>query len=122
MPNLDIRVHFTGKGRPRLSSQTVLEQILSENDNTAIAATATSTRRGSVISGITSTSGLGSCRDFGGSGDSGKKGNSTEMSKEKKARTWVYISGPNPFIAACEAGCKKLQSAGVEFYGARWDV
>lgn len=33
------------------------------------------------------------------------------------ARTWVYISGPNPFIEAGEKACRDL---GVAFFGARW--
>lgn len=31
--------------------------------------------------------------------------------------TWVYISGPNPFIEAGEKACREQ---GVAFYGARW--
>ena len=37
--------------------------------------------------------------------------------KEKGGRTWVYISGPNPFIEAGEKACRR---AGVDFFGARW--
>lgn len=33
------------------------------------------------------------------------------------AKTWVYISGPNPFIEAGEKACRDL---GVAFFGARW--
>lgn len=33
------------------------------------------------------------------------------------ARTWVYISGPNPFIEVGEKACRDL---GVAFFGARW--
>jgi len=35
---------------------------------------------------------------------------------------WVYISGPNAFIAAGEAACKKRRGRGVECYGAKWDI
>lgn len=35
---------------------------------------------------------------------------------------WVYISGPNAFIAAGEEACKARQGRGVEWYGARWDI
>ena len=31
--------------------------------------------------------------------------------------TWVYLSGPNPFI---EAGEKACRAAGVAYFGARW--
>lgn len=34
-------------------------------------------------------------------------------------RLWVYISGPNGFIAVAEEACKK---EGVSYYGARWDI
>jgi hypothetical protein len=34
---------------------------------------------------------------------------------------WVYFSGPNPFIAACEAACKD-RPEGIDWYSARWDV
>ncbi|MCJ1402627.1 hypothetical protein MMC11_005847 [Xylographa trunciseda] len=36
------------------------------------------------------------------------------------ASTWCYLSGPNAFIAAGEKACKAR--AGVDFYGARWDI
>ncbi len=36
---------------------------------------------------------------------------------EPDGRTWVYISGPNPFIEAGEKACRELN---VEFFGARW--
>lgn len=36
---------------------------------------------------------------------------------EKGGRTWVYISGPNPFIEAGEKACRQF---GVDFFGARW--
>lgn len=36
--------------------------------------------------------------------------------------TWVYISGPNPFIAAGEEACKKRHGKGVDWYGAKWDI
>jgi hypothetical protein len=36
--------------------------------------------------------------------------------------TWVYISGPNPFIAAGEEACKKRHENGVDWYGAKWDI
>lgn len=36
---------------------------------------------------------------------------------ENGGRTWVYISGPNPFI---EAGEKACRTSGVDFFGARW--
>ena len=32
-------------------------------------------------------------------------------------RTWVYISGPNPFIEAGESACR---AKGVAYFGARW--
>ncbi|KAK4691736.1 hypothetical protein P7C71_g5327, partial [Lecanoromycetidae sp. Uapishka_2] len=35
-------------------------------------------------------------------------------------RTWVYLSGPNPFIETGERACRALAHMGVEFYGARW--
>ena len=38
-------------------------------------------------------------------------------SSELTGSTWVYISGPNPFIEAGEKACRSL---GVAFYGARW--
>ncbi|KUJ09556.1 uncharacterized protein LY89DRAFT_675728 [Mollisia scopiformis] len=41
---------------------------------------------------------------------------------EGASSTWVYISGPNAFIAAGEMACKKRQERGVEWYGARWDI
>lgn len=34
--------------------------------------------------------------------------------------TWVYLSGPKPFIEAGEKACKA--APGVEWYGARWDI
>lgn len=37
--------------------------------------------------------------------------------KEKGGRTWVYLSGPNPFIEAGEKACRR---SGVDFFGARW--
>lgn len=37
--------------------------------------------------------------------------------KEKGGRTWVYISGPNPFIESGEKACRR---SGVDFFGARW--
>ncbi|MCJ1476012.1 hypothetical protein MMC13_004676 [Lambiella insularis] len=36
------------------------------------------------------------------------------------ASTWVYLSGPNAFIADGERACKARK--GVEWYGARWDI
>lgn len=36
---------------------------------------------------------------------------------EPGGKTWVYISGPNPFIEASEKACREL---GVSFFGARW--
>ena len=45
-----------------------------------------------------------------------------EMGERQKQKTWVYISGPNAFIAAGEAACKERLARGVEWYGARWDV
>ena len=36
---------------------------------------------------------------------------------ESGGRTWVYISGPNPFIEAGEKACRRF---GVDFFGARW--
>jgi hypothetical protein len=36
--------------------------------------------------------------------------------------TWVYLSGPNAFIASGEEACKSRQTRGVDFYGARWDI
>lgn len=44
------------------------------------------------------------------------------MVGEKRGDMWVYISGPNPFIAAGEKACKARQGRGVEWYGARWDI
>ena len=37
--------------------------------------------------------------------------------KETGGRTWVYLSGPNPFIEAGERVCRRT---GVDFFGARW--
>jgi len=37
-----------------------------------------------------------------------------------RGRTWVYLSGPNPFIETGEKACRELKGLGVEFYGARW--
>ena len=37
--------------------------------------------------------------------------------KENGGRTWVYISGPGPFIEAGEKACRR---SGVDFFGARW--
>ena len=37
--------------------------------------------------------------------------------KETGGRTWVYISGPGPFIEAGEKACRR---SGVGFFGARW--
>lgn len=37
--------------------------------------------------------------------------------KVNGSRTWVYISGPNPFIEAGERACRR---SGVDFFGARW--
>ncbi|KAG0648785.1 Ferric reduction oxidase chloroplastic [Hyphodiscus hymeniophilus] len=39
-----------------------------------------------------------------------------------KPSAWVYISGPNAFIAAGETACKERCQLGVEWYGARWDI
>lgn len=41
------------------------------------------------------------------------------MSDATAGSVWVYLSGPNPFIASGEAACKTL---GVDFYPARWDI
>ncbi len=35
-------------------------------------------------------------------------------------RTWVYISGPNPFIEGAKRACKA--AGDVEFYAASWDI
>ncbi|KAI9843903.1 MAG: hypothetical protein M1837_006057 [Sclerophora amabilis] len=35
--------------------------------------------------------------------------------------TWVYLSGPTPFIEAGESACKAAEG-GVDYYGARWDI
>ncbi len=40
-----------------------------------------------------------------------------DSEKEKGGRTWVYISGPGPFIEAGEKACRQ---SGVDFFGARW--
>lgn len=40
--------------------------------------------------------------------------------REGEVKTWVYLSGPNPFIQAGEAACKA--SGGVEWFGARWSI
>ena len=37
-----------------------------------------------------------------------------------EAKTWVYLSGPNPFIEAGEAACRA--NGGVEWFGARWSI
>ena len=39
---------------------------------------------------------------------------------EPKGRTWVYISGPNPFIEAGKRACKA--AGDVEFYAASWEI
>ena len=39
---------------------------------------------------------------------------------KKHGSMWVYISGPNQFIAAAEEACKA--TPGVEWYAARWDI
>ena len=36
---------------------------------------------------------------------------------DPRAKTWVYLSGPNAFI---EAGEKACRASGVDFFGARW--
>ena len=37
-------------------------------------------------------------------------------------RTWVYISGPKPFIADSKEACKKIgKKASLDFYAASWD-
>ncbi|KAG4437822.1 hypothetical protein IFR05_006709 [Cadophora sp. M221] len=38
------------------------------------------------------------------------------------AKTWVYISGPNAFIAAGESACRERARRGVEWYGAKWEI
>ena len=38
--------------------------------------------------------------------------------EENPGSMWVYISGPNAFIAAAEEACKQVP--GVDYYGARW--
>ena len=38
-------------------------------------------------------------------------------------RTWVYISGPSPFINAGKAACQAAQClANVDYYAASWDI
>jgi len=39
---------------------------------------------------------------------------------EPKGRTWVYISGPNPFIEAGKRACKA--AGDVEFYAPSWEI
>ncbi|KAL5344657.1 hypothetical protein ACLOAV_010349 [Pseudogymnoascus australis] len=43
-----------------------------------------------------------------------------DVKREGERKTWVYLSGPNPFIQAGEAACKA--SGGVEWFGARWSI
>lgn len=46
------------------------------------------------------------------------KGAIGEICKDEPGgKTWVYISGPNPFIEAGEKACRELN---VAFFGARW--
>ncbi|KAE8445704.1 hypothetical protein EG329_012883 [Mollisiaceae sp. DMI_Dod_QoI] len=45
-----------------------------------------------------------------------------DSSASGSASTWVYISGPNAFIAAGETACKERQEKGVDWHGARWDT
>ncbi|KAH7327415.1 hypothetical protein BKA65DRAFT_566857 [Rhexocercosporidium sp. MPI-PUGE-AT-0058] len=76
---LDVRIHLTGDGRPRLSVGDALDEILSE----------------------------GVLRNPEASG---------------AAKTWVYISGPNAFIANGKTACRDRQQRGVEWYGAKWEI
>ena len=41
-------------------------------------------------------------------------------SPEGSNSTWVYLSGPNPFIETGEEACKAIP--GIEWYGARWSI
>jgi len=43
----------------------------------------------------------------------------TSPDGEKESSVWSYISGPNAFIVDAELACK---AAGVDYYGARWDI
>jgi len=42
---------------------------------------------------------------------------SQTCSSQPGSSTWVYISGPNPFIEAGETACRTM---GVPYFGARW--
>lgn len=73
---LDLQIHLTGAGRPRLNLAMKLAEI----------------RKNAGLS----------------------------------ESTWVYLSGPGPFIAAGEKACKEaplgVDGRPVEYYGARWGV
>ncbi|KAI9809562.1 MAG: hypothetical protein M1827_006797 [Pycnora praestabilis] len=76
---LEVRVHFTGKGRSRLSVGDALDEFLSADGEE-----------------LRTSSGL--------------------------ASMWVYLSGPNAFIAAGEAACKAREERRVDWFGAKWDI
>lgn len=42
------------------------------------------------------------------------------QSEDPSGRTWVYISGPRPFITAGEEACKAV--GGVDCFAASWDI
>lgn len=78
VPGLEIRVHKTGQGKPRLDIGEAIDKILEEN-----------------IAGR-------------------KQGEDESM--------WVYVSGPNAFIATGLEACKERRDRGVEPYGAKWEL
>lgn len=57
----------------------------------------------------------------GESSEPSSPGVSTLVKQPKKQRpsTWVYLSGPNAYIASGEKACKET---GIDYYGARWDI
>jgi hypothetical protein len=42
-----------------------------------------------------------------------------ESNPTTKGCMWIYISGPNAFIAAGEVACKERYRRGVDWYGAK---
>lgn len=47
--------------------------------------------------------------------------NARSGSEKGGDKMWVYISGPNAFIAAAEEACK-VATGPVDFYAASWDI
>lgn len=42
------------------------------------------------------------------------------LTEDPHGKTWVYISGPKPFIDAGKSACKGRD--GVDLYAASWDI